>query len=157
MICLTLPLRQQEVKQHKEEWAVVMVKLEQVAGLVDIVGTLCGRYNLEEKDLPPGLREIFQSLKMYPFHLSRILNCGSLYFSELDGIKAALKQSKEIGSIKRILLRKDLQQKVKQHDGNLSNVVQRFQVCHRFTNPNHSSSSLPTGHTSFGHAFCATR
>ena len=57
----------------------VMVKLEQVAGLVDNVGTLCGTYNLEEKDLPPGLREIFQSLKKYPLYISRILSCGSLY------------------------------------------------------------------------------
>lgn len=48
MICLTLPLRQQEVKQYKEEWGVVMVKLEQVAGLVDNIGTFCGKYDLEE-------------------------------------------------------------------------------------------------------------
>jgi len=49
-----------------------------------------------------------------------------------------MSQSKENGSIKQILLRMDLQQKVKQYDGKLSNVVQRFQVCYRFTNPNHS-------------------
>lgn len=55
------------------------------------------------------------------------------YFSELDGIKSALKQSKEIGSFKQVLLRKDLLLKVKQYDGMLSNVLQRFQVCHRFT------------------------
>jgi hypothetical protein len=54
-------------------------------------------------------------------------------FSELDGIKSALKQSKEMGSFKQVLLRKDLLQKVKQYDGMLSNVLQRFQVCRRFT------------------------
>jgi len=63
-----------EVKQHKEEWDIVMVKLKQVADLVD---------NLEEKDLPLSLRGIFQSLKI-----------------ELDRIKGALKQSKEIGRFK---------------------------------------------------------
>jgi hypothetical protein len=45
-----------------------MAKVEQVAGLVDNVGTLCEKYNLEEKDLPSGLREIFQSLMTYAMH-----------------------------------------------------------------------------------------
>lgn len=99
------------VKQNKEEWDLVMVKLEQIAGLVDNIGTLCGKYNLEEKDLPPGLREIFQSLKM-----------------ELCGINTVLKQSKEIGSIKQMLLHKDLLRKVRQYDSTLSSVIQMFQV-----------------------------
>jgi hypothetical protein len=55
------------------------------------------------------------------------------YFSELDGIESALKQSKEIGRFKQVLLRKDLLLKVKQYDGILSNVLQRFQVCRQFT------------------------
>jgi hypothetical protein len=58
-----------------------------------------------------------------------------LSFSELDEIKGALKQSKEIGSIKQVLLRKELLLKVKQYDGKLANVIQRFQVRRRFVIP----------------------
>lgn len=78
---------------------------------------------------------------MYRFYIffRVFLTVAHCTLSELDGINAALKQSQGIGSIKQILLRKDLQQKVKQYDSKLSNVVQRFQVCRRLTNPNHSS------------------
>jgi len=53
------------VKQNKEEWGVVMDKLERIAGLVDQVGTMCKEHNMEEKDVPRGLRAIFESLVMY--------------------------------------------------------------------------------------------
>jgi len=53
------------VKQNKEEWYVVMDKVERIAGLVDKVGTLCEEHNLEEKDVPRGLRAIFESLSTY--------------------------------------------------------------------------------------------
>jgi hypothetical protein len=60
-----LPVYLQELKQNKEEWDVVMDKLERIAGLVDKVGTLCVEHNLEEKDVPRGLRAIFESLSTY--------------------------------------------------------------------------------------------
>jgi hypothetical protein len=47
-----------------------MIKVEQVADLVDNVGTLCEKYNLEEKDLPVGLSGIFQALTTYAIHSS---------------------------------------------------------------------------------------
>ncbi|KAI0246915.1 hypothetical protein BJV78DRAFT_1157567 [Lactifluus subvellereus] len=100
-----------EVKLHKEEWDVVMRKLIRVAGLVVNVGELCEKYNLEERDLPPGLREILQSLQ-----------------TELGGIEGALKQCTEVGRVKKIILRKELLRKIKQYDGELSNVLQTFQV-----------------------------
>ncbi len=62
---LILRVHRQEVKQNKEEWDVVMDKLERVAGLVDTVGTLCEEHNLEEKDIPRGLRDIFEKLVTY--------------------------------------------------------------------------------------------
>jgi hypothetical protein len=68
-------------------------------------------------------------------YILHIPNCGSLCSSELDGIESALTQSKEIGSVKQVLLRKDLLLKVKQYDGMLSNVLQRSQVCRQFTIP----------------------
>ncbi|KAI0291242.1 hypothetical protein B0F90DRAFT_1928941 [Multifurca ochricompacta] len=100
-----------EVKQNKEEWGVVMRKLGRVAGLVVNVGESCQKYNLEENDLPPGLRSILQSLQ-----------------NELGGIESLLKQSAEMGHIRKALLRKDLLRKVKQYDGELSNVLQTFQA-----------------------------
>jgi len=56
------------VKQNKEEWGIVMDKLERIAGLVDKVGTLCEEHDLEEKDIPRGLRAIFESLVTYVMH-----------------------------------------------------------------------------------------
>jgi hypothetical protein len=56
------------VKQYKEEWDVVMRRLKSIARLVNNVGVACKRYNLEEKDLPDGLRDIFRSLETYAIH-----------------------------------------------------------------------------------------
>jgi hypothetical protein len=70
------------------------------------------------------------------------LTVACCFLVDWIGIKAALKQSKEIGSTKTDPLAHDLQQKVKQYECKLSNVVQRVQVCHRFTNPTHSSNSV---------------
>ena len=57
------------MKQNKEEWGVVMDKLKRVASLVNQVGTLCREHNLEEKDVPLGLRAIFESLIKYATNL----------------------------------------------------------------------------------------
>ena len=56
------------MKQNKGEWDVVMDKLERIAGLVNKVGAMCEKHNLEEKDVPPGLRAIFESLVTYATH-----------------------------------------------------------------------------------------
>jgi len=100
-----------EVKQYKEEWELVMEKVEQVAGLVTNIGVLCNKYKLKEKDIPPGLRTIFGCLEI-----------------ELDGIGRALAQNRRVGGIKKMLLRKELLRKVKQYDGRLSTVLQTFQA-----------------------------
>jgi len=100
-----------EAKQYKEEWELVMEKVKQVAGLVTYIGPSCEIYKLEEKDLPPGLRAIFGCLEL-----------------ELDGIGRALAQNRQVGGIKKMLLRKDLLRKVKQYDGRLSTVLQTFQA-----------------------------
>ena len=62
-------MHSQEVKQNKEEWDVVMDKLERIASLVNKVRALCKNHNLEEKDIPRGLRAIFESLAMYVMRL----------------------------------------------------------------------------------------
>ena len=51
------------MKQYEEEWEVVMEKLKEIADVVGSLGEKCKTYNLEEKDLPSGLREIFRSLE----------------------------------------------------------------------------------------------
>ena len=56
------------MKQNKEEWGIVMDKLERIAGLVNRVGAMCDEHNLEEQDIPPGLRAIFESLVTYVIH-----------------------------------------------------------------------------------------
>ena len=60
-----LPTCSQEVKQYEEEWQIAMSKVEEVAGRVCNIGLRCKQYDLEEKDLPPGLRESFESLQTY--------------------------------------------------------------------------------------------
>ena len=57
------------MKQNKDEWDVVMDKLERIAGLVNKVGAMSEKHNLEEKDVPPGLRAIFESLIKYATNL----------------------------------------------------------------------------------------
>jgi hypothetical protein len=57
------------VKQNKEEWGFVMGKLERIAGLVNKVGAMCEKHNLKERDVPPGLRAIFEPLVTYARHL----------------------------------------------------------------------------------------
>ena len=56
------------MKQNKEEWDVVMKKLERIARLVCKVGEMCEKHNLEEKDVPLGLRAIFETLMRYAAH-----------------------------------------------------------------------------------------
>jgi hypothetical protein len=65
---LILRVHRQEVKYYKEEWASVMDKLETIAGLVNKFSTLCEEYNLEEKNIPDSLRDIFEKLVMYVMH-----------------------------------------------------------------------------------------
>ena len=56
------------MKQYEEEWDVVMEKLKKIAHVVGSLGEKCKTNNLEEKDLPAGLRGIFQSLETYVIH-----------------------------------------------------------------------------------------
>ncbi|KAI0286492.1 hypothetical protein BC826DRAFT_80615 [Russula brevipes] len=100
-----------EVKQYKEEWELVMEKVEQVSDLVTYIGALCEKYKLEEKDIPADLRTIFGRLEI-----------------QLDGIGRALVQNMQVGRIEKMLLRKELLRKVKQYDGRLSTVLQTFQA-----------------------------
>ncbi|KAI9453852.1 hypothetical protein BJY52DRAFT_794436 [Lactarius psammicola] len=99
-----------EVKQYKEECKIVMRKLARVARIVVNVGELCEMHNLSEEDLPASLRAILDTLQR-----------------ELDRIEHVLKKCSKRG-FKGFLLRKDLLTKIKQCDGELSNVLQAFQA-----------------------------
>ena len=53
------------MKQYKEEWDLVMYKLERIASLVDRVRLLCEKNNMETTDVPRSLLAIFESLVTY--------------------------------------------------------------------------------------------
>jgi len=89
----------------------VMRKLARVASFIVTVSELCGKHNLNEEDLPAGLLAILVSLQ-----------------GELDGIERVLKKCSRKRGFKGLLLRKDLLTKIKQCDGELSNVLQAFQA-----------------------------
>ncbi|KAF8260417.1 hypothetical protein EI94DRAFT_1667989 [Lactarius quietus] len=96
-----------EVKQYKEECTVVMRKVARIANVVINVGKSCEKYNLNERDLPDGVRTILGSLQR-----------------ELAGVEHILKKCAKEKGVKGFLLRKDLLTKIKQCDGELSNVLE---------------------------------
>jgi len=51
------------VKQCKEECEVVIRRLSRIANIIVNVGESCEKYNLDERDLPAGLRNILGSLR----------------------------------------------------------------------------------------------
>ncbi|KAH9051385.1 hypothetical protein EDB83DRAFT_2522174 [Lactarius deliciosus] len=108
LLAFTMRDNQYEVKQYKAECEVVMRKLTRIAS---IIVDLCGKYNLNEADLPTSLLSILGSLQR-----------------ELDGIERVLKDCSRKRGIKGFLLRKDLLTRIKRCDGELSNVLQAFQA-----------------------------
>ncbi|KAI0294481.1 hypothetical protein B0F90DRAFT_1919668 [Multifurca ochricompacta] len=100
-----------EVKQCKQEWEVLMQKLSNVASVVVDVAESCQAHDINEEDLPIGLRAILDTLR-----------------SDLHGIKIALEECAETGGIRKVLLRTDILRKIKQYDGKLLNVLQTFQA-----------------------------
>ncbi|KAN0135856.1 hypothetical protein V8E53_006308 [Lactarius tabidus] len=99
------------LKQCKEECETVMRKLARVARVILSVCELCEKHKLTEEELPASLRAILGSLRR-----------------ELDQIEWVLKKCSKRKGFKGFLLRKNLLAKVKQCDGELSNVLQAFQV-----------------------------
>ncbi|KAI0295071.1 P-loop containing nucleoside triphosphate hydrolase protein [Multifurca ochricompacta] len=100
-----------EVKQYKGECEDVIQKLIRVAGLVINVGQSCQTHNLNEGDLPAGLRAILKSLQ-----------------NELDGIKHVLEECSKVRGVRSLLLRKDLLGKIKKYDAKLANALEVFQA-----------------------------
>jgi hypothetical protein len=57
------------MKQYEDDWAVVMDKLDRIMTMLDNLGRWCALHKLEESDLPPSLRGIFDALRTYvPYH-----------------------------------------------------------------------------------------
>jgi hypothetical protein len=106
----------EEVKYYKEECKVLERKLARVVSIVAKVGESCERYNLNEGDLPVGLRTTLHT-----------------HFGELDGIQGVVKQCTKMKGIKRLLLRNHLRTKIRHYDGELSNALQAFQVGSSFS------------------------
>ncbi|KAN0138530.1 hypothetical protein V8E53_003518 [Lactarius tabidus] len=101
----------EEVKYYKEECKVLERKLARVASIVVKLGESCKKHNLNEEDLPIGLRTTLHS-----------------HLRELDGIQLVVKQCTKMKGIKRLLLRNHLRTKIRHYDGELSNVLQAFQA-----------------------------
>ena len=106
-----------------------MEKLTSIASIVIDVGEACQTRGLVEKDLPDSLRAILKSLLRYV--RPTLLRPHSLMSnkSDLDGIESAMKLCAETSTIKRVLLRADMLQKVRKYDAKLSNILQTFHVC----------------------------
>lgn len=121
------------MKQYEKEWDAAKEKLERIAGHLGRVDAFCEKRNLEWKNLPPDLCEILESLESYVIHFSRAFVAGSSYLSDLNVLEGGLNQSHEIGRIKKIFSPKSLLQQVKNYDSKLSDVLQDFQVCRRFS------------------------
>jgi len=100
-----------EAKQCKEECKLVMRKLTRVASIIVNIGEMCRKHKLNKEDLPVSLLTILGSLQR-----------------ELDGIECVVKECSKKKGIKGLLLRKGLLMKIKQCDGELSNVLQAFQA-----------------------------
>jgi hypothetical protein len=99
---------QDEVKQYKEECELMMRKVARVA---NIVVNICGKHNLNEEDLPASLLAIMGSLQR-----------------ELDKIERVLKKCSRKKGLGRLFLRRNLLTRIRQCDGELSNVLQAFQA-----------------------------
>ncbi|KAH9033004.1 hypothetical protein EDB85DRAFT_1157335 [Lactarius pseudohatsudake] len=110
-LLLQVLIMRDEVKQCKEECKLVIRKLARVANIIVNVGEKCEKYNLKEEDLPGSLLAILDSLQR-----------------ELDGTERVLKECSKKKGIKGLFLRKDLLTKIRQCDGELSNVLQAFQA-----------------------------
>ncbi|KAF8268858.1 hypothetical protein EI94DRAFT_1726702 [Lactarius quietus] len=105
LLLQTLTMRD-EVKQCREDCKIVMHKVARIANIVVNIGNSCEKYNLSERDLPDGLRTILGSLQR-----------------ELDEVEQVLKKCAKAKGVKGFLLRKDLLTKIRQCDGELSNVL----------------------------------
>jgi hypothetical protein len=105
-----------------------MEKLADIASIVIDVGESCQAHSLVEEDLPDGVRKILKSLHRYVRHMHSHVSLSDMETSDLGGIEGALKQCAETKSVKRVLLRADMLQRVRKYDTKLSNVLQSFQV-----------------------------
>ena len=136
----------QEVKQYKEEWDAVMEKLADIAGIVIDVGQSCQAHGLVEQDLPDGIRNILKSLHRYVhMHIARFRYMTRI--SDLGGIEGALKQCTETRSMRAVLMRSDMLQRVRKYDAKLSSALQSFQVCP--SSPFIGYNSISVGQTAF--------
>ncbi|KAF8261555.1 P-loop containing nucleoside triphosphate hydrolase protein, partial [Lactarius quietus] len=100
-----------EVKLYKKEFDLVMQKLTRIADIIINVGGSCEEYGLNESDLPTGLRTILRSLER-----------------ELGGVICRLRKCAEVTRFEGFVLRNELLTKIKQCDGDLSNILQAFQA-----------------------------
>jgi hypothetical protein len=69
-----LTIGYQEVKQCKEEWGVVMQKLENVGSVLVDVSEICRMHDLREEELPANIRTALASLKRWVLRITEIFH-----------------------------------------------------------------------------------
>jgi hypothetical protein len=62
------------VKQCKEEWGVVMRKLDNVGSVLVDVSEICRMHDLREEELPPNIRTALASLKGCVLRITEIFH-----------------------------------------------------------------------------------
>jgi hypothetical protein len=118
------------MNQYQDDQEAVVYQFEKITTMLTSLDKCYALDGLEERDLPPSLRCIFRALETYVIHSyfssqRRLMRSTS----ELDALRRELEQCKKERSIlKKIVFRKDMAQRVKQCDGKLSYLLQRFQV-----------------------------
>ena len=108
-----------------------MHKLARVVRVITNVCELCERHNLSEEELSASLWEALGSLQKLVSPATIIQTQAFMIWQrirELDQIEWVLKKCSKRKGLKGILLCKSLLAKIKQCDGELSNMLQVFQV-----------------------------
>ncbi|KAI0262345.1 hypothetical protein BC834DRAFT_891951 [Gloeopeniophorella convolvens] len=100
-----------EIRQCREQWAIVMRKLARVASIVVNFGEQCRRNGMKEENLPGALLDIFRWLQ-----------------SELQRIEHVLRQCVQVSRIRMVFIRKDVLERIKQYDAEITDVLNVFQT-----------------------------
>jgi hypothetical protein len=61
-----------------------MHKLDEITSLLSSLGQWCAAHKLEERDLPPSLREIFQRMRTYAAHVPDPSYCRLMHFIQVN-------------------------------------------------------------------------
>ena len=117
------------MKRYEEEWKRVIDKIWAFRGLLNDVGTLCVKYGLKREHLP---HEVLQKTLICMSYIPDTHVVCSSYLSKLDGLNHELTQARNDWIVARVISGADLTRTIQRCDWECSNLVQNFEVWHRF-------------------------